>query len=36
MAYKTRYRPVEVLGPLGWSRYEDAPTAPKPRLDALA
>ncbi len=23
MAYKTRYRPVEVLGPLGWSRYEE-------------
>jgi len=22
MAYKTRYRPIEVLGPNGWSRYE--------------
>ena len=31
MAYKTRYRPVEVLGPAGWSRYEDDVTDP-PRL----
>ncbi len=23
MAYKTRYRPIEVLGPNGWARYED-------------
>ena len=23
MAYKTRYRPVEVLGPMGWSRYDE-------------
>lgn len=35
MAYKTRYRPVEVLGPLGWSRYEDEPASPLRRLDTL-
>ncbi len=34
MAYKTRYRPVEVLGPLGWSRYEEAERVTK-RLDAV-
>jgi len=25
MAYKTRYRPIEVLGPAGWRRMEDEP-----------
>jgi arginyl-tRNA--protein-N-Asp/Glu arginylyltransferase len=24
MEYKTRYRPLEVLGPAGWRRLEDA------------
>jgi arginine-tRNA-protein transferase len=24
MAYKTRYRPLEVLGPNGWSAYDEA------------
>jgi len=24
MAYKTRYRPIEMLGPNGWSRYSEA------------
>lgn len=27
MEYKTRYRPLEVLGPLGWSLFQDEPTA---------
>ena len=25
MAYKTRYRPIEVLGPAGWSLLRDDP-----------
>ncbi|MBO9714638.1 arginyltransferase [Sphingomonas sp.] len=29
MAYKTRYRPIEVLGPNGWAVYEDDETAPE-------
>lgn len=43
MAYKTRYRPMEVLGPNGWSRMPDDPdatvaeAAPQPmRLRAFA
>ncbi|MEH3038656.1 MAG: arginyltransferase [Sphingomonas paucimobilis] len=27
MAYKTRYRPLEVLGPTGWALLDDAPSA---------
>lgn len=27
MTYKTRYRPIEVLGPTGWRLYEDEPAA---------
>lgn len=34
MSYKTRYRPIEVLGPKGWSLLEDE-AAPTPRLPAL-
>jgi arginine-tRNA-protein transferase len=28
MAYKTRYRPIEVLGPAGWRRLPDEEIAP--------
>lgn len=28
MAYKTRFRPLERLGPSGWRRMEDAPASP--------
>lgn len=35
MAYKTRYRPIEVLGPNGWSLMADEDIAPRP-LPALA
>ncbi len=28
MAYKTRYRPIEILGPAGWRRLADADVAP--------
>ena len=37
MAYKVRYRPIEVLGPTGWTLLvdEDAPTAP-PAVAGLA
>ncbi len=35
MAYKTRYRPIEVLGPNGWSLMADEDIAPR-RLPALA
>jgi arginine-tRNA-protein transferase len=31
MAYKTRYRPVELLSPAGWHRYEDADGSVTPR-----
>ncbi|MGL4314593.1 MAG: arginyltransferase [Sphingomonas sp.] len=34
MAYKTRYRPIEVLGPKGWSRLEDDTPLPA-RMPAL-
>jgi arginyl-tRNA--protein-N-Asp/Glu arginylyltransferase len=27
MEYKTRYRPLEVLGPRGWSLFQDEPVA---------
>jgi leucyl-tRNA---protein transferase len=33
MAYKTRYRPIEVLGPAGWRTPTDAELAPAPRLE---
>ncbi len=37
MEYKTRYRPLEVLGPAGWRRLEDADlAAPATRVAALA
>ncbi len=37
MEYKTRYRPLEVLGPAGWRRLEDADlVTPAPRVAALA
>lgn len=37
MEYKTRYRPLEVLGPAGWRRLEDADlVAPAARVAALA
>ena len=36
MEYKTRYRPLEVLGPAGWRRLEDADVATPPaRVAAL-
>ncbi|OQW75452.1 MAG: arginyltransferase [Proteobacteria bacterium ST_bin13] len=35
MAYKTRYRPIEVLGPSGWTVMSDADLTPS-RLPALA
>ncbi|MBX9731820.1 MAG: arginyltransferase [Sphingomonas sp.] len=35
MAYKTRYRPIEVLGPSGWTVMSDPDTTPS-RLPALA
>ena len=36
MEYKTRYRPLEVLGPAGWRRLEDADlAAPSSRVAAL-
>lgn len=36
MEYKTRYRPLEVLGPAGWRRLEDADLAtPSSRVAAL-
>ena len=31
MAYKTRYRPIEVLGPTGWRLLEDADLAVAPQ-----
>ena len=31
MAYKTRYRPVEVLGPTGWALLADEPVAVRAR-----
>jgi len=37
MAYKTRYRPIEVLGPRGWTLLEDeavAAAAPRVKLPA--
>lgn len=36
MSYKTRYRPIEVLGPSGWSLLDDAdlPGAPTRPLQA--
>ena len=42
MAYKTRYRPIEVLGPSGWSMLEDEdanyapPTHPAEQALALS
>jgi arginine-tRNA-protein transferase len=30
MAYKTRYRPLEVLGPSGWRLFDDEDAAPAP------
>ncbi|TCP98004.1 arginine-tRNA-protein transferase [Sphingomonas sp. PP-F2F-A104-K0414] len=37
MEYKTRYRPLEVLGPAGWRRLEDADlVAPPARVAATA
>ena len=39
MAYKARYRPIEVLGPDGWARFDpDADAVPvhAPRMRALA
>jgi arginyl-tRNA--protein-N-Asp/Glu arginylyltransferase len=37
MEYKTRYRPLEVLGPAGWRRLEDADLlAPMPKVAAIA
>lgn len=39
MAYKTRYRPIEVLGPNGWALYDEAdePTAmPVPQVREFA
>ncbi|MBE2992361.1 arginyltransferase [Sphingomonas sp. CFBP 13603] len=37
MEYKTRYRPLEVLGPAGWRRLEDADlVTPLARVAALA
>ncbi len=37
MEYKTRYRPLEVLGPAGWRRLEDADLVASPaRVAALA
>ncbi|OYY89616.1 MAG: arginyltransferase [Sphingomonas sp. 28-66-16] len=35
MSYKTRYRPIEVLGPTGWALMQD-PDAPAQRLPAIA
>jgi arginine-tRNA-protein transferase len=35
MSYKTRYRPIEVLGPQGWSLLEDDEALPH-RLPAMA
>ncbi|MBM7406798.1 MULTISPECIES: arginyltransferase [Sphingomonas] len=34
MAYKTRYRPLEALGPAGWTRLEDMETVPAAPLEA--
>lgn len=34
MAYKTRYRPLEALGPAGWTRLEDMETVPANPLEA--
>jgi arginine-tRNA-protein transferase len=36
MAYKTRYRPIEVLGPRGWALLEDdaVPAAARVKLPA--
>ncbi len=37
MAYKTRYRPLEVLGPNGWRRFEDEDAAaPVPAIREVA
>jgi arginine-tRNA-protein transferase len=37
MEYKTRYRPLEVLGPAGWRRLEDADLATPPaRVPVMA
>ncbi|MDQ0837572.1 arginyltransferase [Sphingomonas faeni] len=35
MEYKTRYRPLEVLGPAGWRRLEDADLVPAPARVAV-
>ncbi|RZM32906.1 MAG: arginyltransferase [Sphingomonas sp.] len=35
MEYKTRYRPLEVLGPAGWRRLEDADVATPPARVAV-
>lgn len=36
MAYKTRYRPIEMLGPNGWRALTDEELAPPPLPDAMA
>lgn len=33
MAYKTRYRPIEVLGPAGWRLLRDEETVVSPKVD---
>jgi leucyl-tRNA---protein transferase len=36
MAYKTRYRPIEVLGPSGWTLLRDEPDAARERTRTVA
>ena len=36
MEYKTRYRPLEVLGPMGWKLFQDEPVAVPAKLPSTA